>query len=129
MFVALLTGYGCLPDKSEQSNRGLSESDGSAATDNNGTGGGTSGGSQNNSGPSSTVTFLAGDANKDGKVDRLDIEAICTAGKYDTNQPANWDEGDFNNDGISNFDDILAMFPNYKDDVHPQIEGCSGASQ
>jgi len=48
----------------------------------------------------------AGDANLDGVVDILDVMQIVAAAKYNTVQPANWQEGDFNGDGVFDLLDL-----------------------
>ena len=50
-----------------------------------------------------------GDANLDGKFNRLDIQRVLEAGKYGTTEPAGFAEGDWNGDGLFSSDDILLV--------------------
>jgi len=47
-----------------------------------------------------------GDSNLDGIVDILDITTIVSGGKYNTGEPANWEQGDTNYDGVFDILDI-----------------------
>ncbi len=51
---------------------------------------------------------IAGDANRDGAFNQLDIVQILQSAKYQTGQPATWAEGDFNRDGVFDQLDIVA---------------------
>ena len=51
---------------------------------------------------------LAGDANRDGMFNQLDIVQILQSAKYQTSQPATWTDGDFNRDGVFSQLDIVA---------------------
>jgi hypothetical protein len=51
---------------------------------------------------------IAGDANRDGAFNQLDIVQILQSAKYQTGQPATWTEGDFNGDGVFDQLDIVA---------------------
>ena len=51
---------------------------------------------------------IAGDANRDGVFNQLDIVQILQSAKYQTGQPATWAEGDFNRDGVFDQLDIVA---------------------
>jgi hypothetical protein len=53
--------------------------------------------------------YYLGDANLDKREDQLDLIAILAAGKYGTQEPALWAEGDFTGDGIADHNDIVAM--------------------
>ena len=56
------------------------------------------------------ATYRVGDANYDGTFDQLDIQAVLQAGKYRTNEPADWSEGDWNGDErFDQLDLILAL--------------------
>ena len=50
----------------------------------------------------------AGDANCDYQFDRFDIIEVLAAGKYLTELPARWNEGDWNRDGVFDQLDIAA---------------------
>lgn len=68
---------------------------------------------------------LPGDANLDGTVNHNDLMMICNAGKYNTGAAATWAEGDFTGDRKVDFDDILALFPNYSSaESLSNLEGC-----
>ncbi len=54
------------------------------------------------------ITPLAGDANRDGRFDQLDLVLVLQGGKYATGKPAGWSEGDWNGDGIFDSKDIVA---------------------
>jgi hypothetical protein len=41
-----------------------------------------------------------GDANRDGRFDRFDLMEVLKAAKYQSGQPAAWEEGDWNADGV-----------------------------
>ena len=45
--------------------------------------------------------------NADGRFDQLDLAGVLQAGKYLTNEPASWSEGDWNADGRFNHQDIV----------------------
>lgn len=49
----------------------------------------------------------AGDANRDGRFDVFDLLQIIVAGKFNTGEPAVWEEGDWNGDGFFDIFDIL----------------------
>jgi hypothetical protein len=51
---------------------------------------------------------IAGDANRDGVFNQLDIVQVLQSAKYQTGQPATWAEGDFNRDGVFDQLDIVA---------------------
>ena len=55
-----------------------------------------------------TVPAAAGDANRDGEFNQLDIVAVLQSAKYLTGEPATWSEGDWNNDGLFDQADIVA---------------------
>jgi hypothetical protein len=52
--------------------------------------------------------LIAGDANRDGAFNQLDISQILQSAKYQTGQPATWTEGDFTGDGVFDRLDIVA---------------------
>jgi hypothetical protein len=54
------------------------------------------------------VQLDAGDANRDGVFNQLDIVQVLQSAKYQTGQPAGWAEGDFNGDGVFDQLDIVA---------------------
>jgi hypothetical protein len=54
------------------------------------------------------VQLIAGDANRDGVFNQLDIVQVLQSAKYQTGQPATWAEGDFNRDGVFDQLDIVA---------------------
>lgn len=49
----------------------------------------------------------AGDTDLDGEFRYSDFIAMIVSGKYNTGQPAQWQQGDFNYDGEFNYRDIL----------------------
>jgi hypothetical protein len=49
----------------------------------------------------------AGDANRDGQFNQLDIVQVLQAGKYHSGEPASWEQGDFNRDGLFDRLDIV----------------------
>jgi hypothetical protein len=49
-----------------------------------------------------------GDANEDGRFDRLDIQQVLESARYRTGEPAAWYEGDWNRDGV--FDQLDLIF-------------------
>jgi hypothetical protein len=51
---------------------------------------------------------IAGDANRDGVFNQLDIVQVLQSAKYQTGQPATWAEGDYNRDGVFDQLDIVA---------------------
>ena len=56
------------------------------------------------------INTAAGDANRDGWFNQLDIVSILQAGRYLTGQVANWSEGDWNRDGVfDQLDLVLAL--------------------
>jgi hypothetical protein len=52
--------------------------------------------------------LIAGDANRDGVFNQLDIVQILQSDRYQTGLPATWAEGDFNGDGVFDQLDIVA---------------------
>jgi predicted phage tail protein len=52
---------------------------------------------------------LAGDSNRDGLVDVLDISTLMSGGKFDSGLPASWEEGDFNADGVLDVLDVSEL--------------------
>jgi hypothetical protein len=52
--------------------------------------------------------FRAGDANRDYYFDEADMIQVAKSGKYDTGEAAIWTEGDWNEDGQFNVQDLLA---------------------
>lgn len=54
--------------------------------------------------------WAAGDANRDGRFDRLDVVLALQAAKDQTGQPATWSEGDWDRNGVfDEFDIITAL--------------------
>ncbi|MCA9214221.1 MAG: hypothetical protein KDB27_14215 [Planctomycetales bacterium] len=51
-----------------------------------------------------------GDANLDGEFNSGDLVTIFTAAKFETGQPATWNEGDFNGDGAFDSGDFVVAF-------------------
>jgi hypothetical protein len=50
------------------------------------------------------------DSNEDGQFDSADLILAFAAGKYETDEPAVWSEGDWNNDGrFDSADLVLAL--------------------
>ncbi len=62
----------------------------------------------------SISTPIAGDANRDGVFNQLDIVQVLQSAKYQTGQPATWAEGDFNGDLVFNQLDIVAALQSGK---------------
>ena len=52
--------------------------------------------------------YLPGDANRDSSFDQLDLVQVARGRKYDTGEPATWEEGDWNDDGVFNRLDVVA---------------------
>ena len=52
------------------------------------------------------LTSTPGDANHDGRFDQFDLIAVLNAGKFLSGQPATWEEGDWNVDGVFDSLDI-----------------------
>lgn len=52
----------------------------------------------------------AGDANRDGLFNSSDLVAVFQRGRYETGQPALWQEGDWNGDGQFSSADLLRAF-------------------
>jgi hypothetical protein len=48
-----------------------------------------------------------GDSNEDGQFDSADLILAFAAGKYETDEPATWSEGNWNNDGRFNSADLV----------------------
>jgi hypothetical protein len=51
-----------------------------------------------------------GDSNFDGEFSSSDFVKVFTSAKYETGNPANWDEGDWNGDGIFSSSDFVTAF-------------------
>ena len=62
-----------------------------------------------------------GDSNLDGEFSSADFVQIFTAGKFETNQPANWDEGDWNGDGTFDSGDFVAAFTDGGFELGPRV--------
>ena len=52
--------------------------------------------------------YVAGDANKDGTYDPADVQSVVDAAKYQSGQPANWSEGDWNGDEAFDQHDLVS---------------------
>ena len=57
---------------------------------------------------SSGFVAQAGDANRDGEFNQLDIALALQADKYQTGEPASFAEGDWSGDGLFDREDIVA---------------------
>ena len=57
--------------------------------------------------PTDSVAYIAGDANRDGSFDELDILSVLQAGKYLSGETADWSEGDWNGDHVFDSDDLV----------------------
>jgi hypothetical protein len=55
---------------------------------------------------------VIGDSNLDGVFDSGDLVTVFTAAKYDTQQPATWEEGDWNQDMLFDSGDLVFAFSN-----------------
>ena len=63
-----------------------------------------------NSDVAPSAHLFPGDANADGRFDQFDMAHVLKVGKYETDQPAIWSEGDWNHDGVFGSDDwVLAL--------------------
>jgi hypothetical protein len=64
-----------------------------------------------------------GDANLDSEFNSGDLVSVFTVGKYETGQPANWEEGDWNADLIFDSGDFVAAFSDggYEIGPHPAV--------
>jgi hypothetical protein len=51
--------------------------------------------------------FIAGDANRDGSFDQADLLGVLKAGKYLTDELADWSEGDWNGDSTFDQKDLV----------------------
>ena len=82
-----------------------------------------------------------GDANEDGSFDSADIVNVLASGKYETDEPATWSEGDWNaapdtglftgpppGDGQFNSLDIIAALAAGKFETGPYIASAGGLS-
>ena len=54
------------------------------------------------------VLRVLGDSNGDSRFDQLDLVEVLQGGKYQTGQPASFDEGDWYEDGVFDQLDIVA---------------------
>ena len=52
--------------------------------------------------------IAAGDANRDGEFNQLDIVQVLQAGKFFDRESATWEDGDWNGDHVFNQLDIIA---------------------
>jgi hypothetical protein len=70
-----------------------------------------------------TLQSHAGDANRDGRFDQLDIVAVLQSANYMTGQPAAWSDGDWNHDGVFDQLDIVAALQtgNYLQGTHAAV--------
>ncbi len=51
-----------------------------------------------------------GDSNGDGRFDSTDLVTVFREGKYNTGNPANWNQGDWNADGLFDSGDLVVAF-------------------
>ena len=65
-----------------------------------------------------------GDANGDGSFDHDDILHVLATGKFESGEPATFEEGDWNGDGFFSFDDILTALAagNYENGASAPME-------
>jgi hypothetical protein len=64
-----------------------------------------------------------GDANRNGRFDSSDLVQVFQHGRYDTGQPALWDQGDWNGDGFFDSSDLVVAFQtgNYQLAAQPAV--------
>lgn len=68
-------------------------------------------------GDDDSPAYVAGDANRDGTYDPVEIQAVLEAGKYSSEQPADWSEGDWNGDDSFDQDDLVAAVHGWPDAI------------
>ena len=59
-------------------------------------------------GDDSIPAYVAGDADRNGTYDPADVQSVLQAGKYESDQPADWSEGDWNGDNAFDVKDVAA---------------------
>lgn len=68
-------------------------------------------------GNDNAAAFVAGDANRDGAYDAADVEQVLNIGKYSSEEPADWSEGDWNGDEAFDQHDLLAAVNGWPDQI------------
>jgi hypothetical protein len=63
------------------------------------------------------ATVPVGDVNMDGKTDFADIIRLARAGKYNTNQPANYTDGDIDYTGKVDVFDVVTLLSNWPGEI------------
>ena len=61
--------------------------------------------------------YVAGDANRDGSYDPADVKQVLQAGKYASDDPADWSEGDWNGDDSFDQDDLVTAVHGWPDAI------------
>ncbi|MCA9218222.1 MAG: hypothetical protein KDB27_34375, partial [Planctomycetales bacterium] len=54
--------------------------------------------------------YVPGDANRNGVFDSGDLVSVFQTGKYETGEPASWEDGDWNGDGVFSSADFVSAF-------------------
>jgi hypothetical protein len=83
-----------------------------------------SGDAVNNVNEFKQVAPIVGDANHDGIFNSTDLIEVLAEGKYETGEPATWEQGDWNGDGIFDSGDLVLALQegNYVADSTPAAE-------
>lgn len=61
--------------------------------------------------------YAAGDANRDGTYDPADVQSVLDGGKFESGQPADWSEGDWNGDTAFDQQDLVSAVNGWPDVV------------
>jgi hypothetical protein len=70
-----------------------------------------------NAGDNDASAYVAGDANRDGSYDPADVKQVLQSGKYSSDDPADWSEGDWNGDDTFDQDDLVAAVNGWPDAI------------
>ena len=62
-----------------------------------------------------------GDANLDSEFNSGDLVTVFSAGKYEADSPAGWDDGDWDADSLFNSSDLVAAFSDGGYEVGPVL--------
>lgn len=66
-----------------------------------------------------------GDADLDGEFGSKDFVSVFIAGKYESGEPANWEEGDWSGDGVFNSGDFVVAFLGGGYELGPRMEAAA----
>ena len=66
-------------------------------------------------GDDNASAYVVGDANRDGTYDPRDVQSVLEAGKYESEQPADWSEGDWNGDESFDQEDVRSAVQGWPD--------------